>query len=317
VAGVGDPYTSFFDPETAEEFNQELAGTFEGIGAEIGLREGQIVVIAPLPGTPAERAGLLPWDRIVEIDGRSTSGLSVEAAVSAIRGKHGTTVTLMVVRSAGDPLRVEIVRETITIESVESSLKAVTGSPRADIAYLKINHFNDDTASDFATAVQEVLGQHPRGVILDLRSNPGGLLETAVAVASYWVDDGPVVIQQQSGGRRTEEPAKGTALLKGLPTIVLVNGGSASASEIVAGSLQDYGLATVVGETTFGKGSVQELRDLADGSAVKITMARWLTPKGRAIEGVGIEPDVAVAVDRQELREGEDPELDRALELLR
>ena len=277
VAGVGDPYTTFFDPQTAKEFNQELSGSFEGIGAEIGIRNNQIVVIAPLADTPAERAGLKAGDAILVIDGRDTAGLALDAAVAAIRG----------------PLAL------------------------ADIAYVKISHFNEDTVGAFNIVVDQALRQSPRGLILDLRNNPGGFLETAVEVASHWVSNGPIVTQQSGSGENAPYQAQGKASFKGLKTVVLVNAGSASASEIVAGALQDYGVATLVGEKTFGKGSVQELQELPDGSALKVTIAKWLTPQGRSINGAGITPDVEVKVDQTSLPPGDDPELARGLELLK
>lgn len=318
VAGAGDPYTVFLDPKTATDFNQELSGSFDGIGAEIGLRDNKIVIIAPLPDTPAEKAGLRPKDHIIAIDDRNTGGMTLESAVSAIRGQRGTEVVLKILREGvEEPREVKIIRATIDIKSVEFSMKAAAGADKSDIGYIKITHFNEDTASDFSAAVNNVLGKNPKAIILDLQNDPGGFLDTAVDVASYWIDKGPVVVQQVKGDKRTEIPARGQALLKGMKTVVLVNAGSASASEIVAGALQDYGLATIIGEKTFGKGSVQELQSLSDGSAVKVTVAKWLTPKGRSIEGEGIEPDVIVAIDRDKLDDEKDPILERALELLR
>lgn len=318
VAGVGDPYTVFFDPKTANDFNQELSGSFEGIGAEIGLRDSKIVIIAPLPGTPAEKAGLKPKDYIVAINGKDTGGMALDMAVAAIRGKGGTEVVLKIIRSeVSEPFEVKIVRETIVIKSVEFSMKSAPGSARADIAYIKISHFNEDTSGNFATAVNKALGENPRAVILDLQNNPGGFLDTAVDVASHWVKSGPIALQQSYGEDKKEFSARGKFPLQGLKTIVLVNAGSASASEIVAGALQDYEAATIVGEKTFGKGSVQELQSLSDGSAIKITVAKWFTPKGRSIDGDGIEPDVAVVIDHEKANEDADPVLEKALELLK
>lgn len=318
VAGVGDPYTTFFDPQTAKEFNQELSGSFEGIGAEIGIRNNQIVVIAPLADTPAERAGLKAGDAILVIDGRDTAGLALDAAVAAIRGPQGTAVKLLLRRATvAQPFEVAIVREKIAIQSVEFSMKATPGSEKPDIAYIKISHFNEDTVGAFNIVVDQALRQSPRGLILDLRNNPGGFLETAVEVASHWVSNGPIVTQQSGSGENAPYQAQGKASFKGLKTVVLVNAGSASASEIVAGALQDYGVATLVGEKTFGKGSVQELQELPDGSALKVTIAKWLTPQGRSINGAGITPDVEVKVDQTSLPPGDDPELARGLELLK
>lgn len=307
VAGVGDPYTVFFDPKTAEEFSQELSGQFEGIGAEIGLRDNQIVVIAPLPNTPADRAGIKAGDAILAIDGTPTTGLTVEDAVARIRGARGTTVVLTVSRGDQKPQDISVTRDTINIESVTWEMKG-------DVAHITIAHFNEDTSPRFSRAVQEVLAKNPKGVVLDLRNNPGGFLDTAIDIAGYWVDKRTVVIEQFHGAEQTPHAATNVASLKNVKTVVLVNGGSASASEIVAGALQDYGLATIVGEKTFGKGSVQALRELPDGSAVKVTVAEWLTPKGRSINEEGIAPDM-------EVKPGDDAAndlvLERALELFR
>lgn len=313
VAGVGDPYTVFFDPATAKEFDDELAGTFEGIGAEIGLKDNRITVIAPLEGTPAERAGIQTGDVIRSIDGQDTTGMSVENAVNRIRGKRGTTVTLVLYRPSTDQETTQTVtRDTINVQSVKFEMRGV--GEEKNIAYIRIAHFSEDTSEAFAQAVTAALGKNPKGIILDLRNNPGGFLDTAVEVASAWIDEGTIVTEQ--GDRRVDHPAEGTSPLKGQKTIVLVNGGSASASEIVAGALQDAGAATLLGEKTFGKGSVQALRQLADGSAVKITVAKWLTPKGRSINDTGITPDVVLPIDAATLKPDEDPQLNRAFEML-
>ena len=288
VAGVGDPYTVFLDPKVAKEFNTDLSGSFEGIGAEIGMRNGQIVVIAPLTGTPAEKAGIKAGDLILSIDGIDTTGLTVENAVTKIRGEKGTSVMLQLIRPEDEKsFEVKVMRDTIIVKSVEYKELKSTGGKK--IIEIHISHFNEDTSLQFRSAIDKSLPLNPDGIVLDLRNNPGGFLDVGVEIASYWIEQGVVVIEQ--GDQKIEHSASGASPLSGIPTIVLVNKGSASASEIVAGALQDYKLAKVVGEKTFGKGSVQALRPLPDGSAIKITVARWLTPLGRSIDQAGIEPD--------------------------
>lgn len=300
VSGVGDPYTVFLDPQTATEFSQDLSGTFDGIGAEIGMREGQIVVIAPLRGTPAERAGVAAGDVVISINGEDTAGMTVENAVTRIRGEKGTDVRLDLYRPKSDErVSISVTRDTIVVESVVAEEKA--GPAGQSVSYIRISHFNEDTAEQFQRAVDETLRKNPAGVIIDLRNNPGGFLDVAVSMAHQWVYENVVVIER--GETEIAHRATGPSPLRETKTVVLVNEGSASASEILAGALQDYGLATIIGTQTFGKGTVQALRDLSDGSAIKITVAEWLTPKGRSIEKEGIAPDVVV-----EDAEGDDDE---------
>lgn len=316
VNGVGDPYTVFFNPDTAKKFNEELAGNFDGIGAEVGIRDDQIVIIAPLPETPAEKAGLKTGDAILTIDGKDTAGASLDAAVSAIRGPKGTTVALVLQRKGqAKPFSVSIVRETIIIKSVVSEIKKGPQSTRPDIAVIKVAQFGEDTVAGFRAAVDQALAANVRGIVLDLRGNPGGFLDAGVEVASAWIDKGPIVIEQFHGDSRTEYPPNGPSVLKGLKTVVLVNEGTASASEIVAGALQDNKAATIIGKKTFGKGSVQSLEDLGDGSALKITVAKWLTPLGRSIDQQGITPDI-ITQTPETIKEGEDPDMVEALELV-
>ena len=297
VAGVGDPYTVFLDPKVAKEFNTDLSGSFEGIGAEIGMRNGQIVVIAPLTGTPAEKAGIKAGDLILSIDGIDTTGLTVENAVTKIRGEKGTSVMLQLIRPEDEKsFEVKVMRDTIIVKSVEYKELKSTGGKK--IVEIHISHFNEDTSLQFRSAIDKSLPLNPDGIVLDLRNNPGGFLDVGVEIASYWIEQGVVVIEQ--GDQKIEHSASGSSPLSGIPTIVLVNKGSASASEIVAGALQDYKLAKVVGEKTFGKGSVQALRPFPDGSAIKITVARWLTPLGRSIDQAGIEPDELASPEAEE-----------------
>lgn len=324
VSATGDPYTTFFDPQQAEQFQEELNGSFDGIGAEIGVKDSQIVIIAPLDETPAQKAGLQPGDAILSINNESTSGLSVEQAVSKIRGKAGTEVTLTVLHEKQNkPTEIKITRARIEIKSVKLESKEVDGSTAAGgtskkIAWLKVARFGEDTKSLFDHSVDVILAGNYSGVILDLRNNPGGYLDVSVNLASNWVENGKVVVKEKGYSNREKDyKAEGLARLKGIKTIVLVNEGSASASEIVAGALQDYKLATLVGEKTFGKGSVQELSELKGKSELKITVAKWFTPNGRGIDKTGLEPDVKVEMTIDDYNNKKDPQMDKALELLR
>lgn len=306
-----DPYTVFMTPTEAKEFANDLAGTFEGIGAEVGLRNEIITVIAPLDGTPAQKAGLMAGDKIYAIDGKSTLGLTIDKAVKNIRGPKDTKVVLTIIRGKDKPKDITISRSLIVVKSIKTEIRP------DGIMIIKISNFNDDTAGLFDQAVLLALAKKPKGIILDLRNNPGGYLDTAVALASEWIDGGPVVIEQFNGNKVNEYAAKGKARLKDFKTIVLVNGGSASASEILAGALRDYKKATIVGETTYGKGSVQTLKELSDGSSLKVTVAHWLTPAGEAINEKGIKPQIEVKLTETDFNKNLDPQLNKALELLK
>lgn len=322
ASSLGDPYTVFLEPSTAEQFSQALQGKFEGIGAEIGIKDDQLQIIAPLPGTPADRAGLRAGDLILSIDKKDTFGMSVDQAVLLIRGKKGTVVNLQIGRVTVtkdekgkekkdlQTLDVPITRDVIVVKSVNVSY------PAEKIARIEISHFNQDTSDLFQQAVVDVLTKDVKGIILDLRNNPGGYLDRATYIASEWVGDKVVVIERRQS--TITERYKGTASgrLNGIPTVVLVNEGSASASEIVAGALQDYKKATIVGMKTFGKGSVQDYNEFPDRSSYKITIAEWLTPNERSIDGVGIEPDIAVDRTQEDYNANRDPQLDKAIEIL-
>jgi len=315
VDSLEDPYSVYFDPEDAEKFVTELDGEFQGIGAEIGIKDDKLTVIAPLPGTPADKAGLKAKDWIVGIDDTETSGMTVEDAVSRIRGEKDTAVKLLIYRDGfTEPKTFEIVRDVIVIEAVKADIVTKGGKK---YAYILISQFNDKVASQFSEAVRQATNEGVTGVVLDLRNDPGGFLDTAVTVAGEWAPDEAIVKEKFKDG--TINPyisTGGKGRLSKMPTVVLVNGGSASASEIVAGALQDLGKATIVGEKTYGKGSVQEFQEFGDGSAVKLTVALWYTPKDRSIDKEGIAPDVEVKLTDEDIKKERDPQLDKAYEIL-
>lgn len=312
VDSLGDPYTVFFSPDESKTFQEEIGGVFEGIGAEIGMKEEQLVVIAPLPGSPAEKAGLKAGDRILAIDGMSTQGVSLDDAVRKIRGAKGTTVVLTIQRGEETANDVTIARESIAVKSVQFSMSD------DKIGTITLSYFGPNTEKEFGAAVDRFLGEGGKSLIVDFRNNPGGFLDTAVDIASAFVEKGAVIVKEKfSDSEETEHKATGGNALKGIRTVALVDQGSASASEIVAGALQDYRLATLVGTKTFGKGSVQQLEEFSDGSSLKMTVAKWLTPKGRSIDEQGITPDVTIELTKEDYDNNRDPQRERALQLLR
>lgn len=311
VYGLGDPYSVYFPPEPAAEFTKSLAGEFAGIGAEIGDKNNQLVVIAPLPGTPAEKAGLRPADKILAINKISTLGMDVSTAVENIRGAPTSTVTLTIMRTGWEKSRdLTIHRATINVPSVLFSMRS------GGVAYLRVMQFNEQTVPDLSRYIDTLKAQKAKAVIVDLRNNPGGYLDAAVSMASEWITDGTIVSEKFSGGNENVHQTEGLHRLAEMPTVVLVNGGSASASEIVAGALQDHKVATIVGEKTFGKGSVQEFENLPDGSALKITVAEWYTPNDNNINETGITPDVVVKENFDQEQVGQDVMIDKAYEIL-
>jgi len=313
VGSLQDPYSVYFEPETSREFQQEISGSFDGIGAEIGLKNGAITVISPLTGSPAEKAGLKPGDMVISIDDKETKDMSLNEAVNLIRGKRGTRVTLVIYRKAEKDTRtIEVARDVINIKSVEWAMLP------GDIVDLKLKYFNEDTLSDFRKAVNAFLPEKPKGIILDIRNNPGGFLSTAIEITSYWVGGDDIIVIERGRDQNYigEKANNSNALLKKIPTIVLINKGSASGSEILAGALQDWKLAKIVGETSFGKGSVQDLKQFSDGSSLKLTIAKWYTPKGREINEKGIVPDERVELTDEDWDNSKDPQMDKAIELL-
>ena len=309
VDSLGDPYTTYLTKEQAKELADDLKGNLSGIGAEIGFRNKLLSVIAPIADTPAAKAGLQPNDVIVKIDGKDPSSWSLEEAVSKIRGKAGTDVTLTIMRGNGTPFDVKITRADITVPSV-------TWKKDGDVGIITVSRFGDDTVTKVQQAATELESQGATKYVLDLRNNGGGYLQAAVGVSNVFMDN-KVVVEERKGGKTTDKlsTSSGGALV-GKPVVVLINGGSASASEITAGALQDQGVAKLVGEKSFGKGSVQEIIDLAGGAQLKVTVAHWFTPKGRGIDKQGIAPDVEIKMSTDDINAGKDPQLDKAKELL-
>jgi carboxyl-terminal processing protease len=313
VNSLGDPYSVFLKPESAKQFIEGLGEEkFEGIGAEIGIKKGQLLIISPLPNMPAEKAGLRAGDFILAIDGKETGGMSIDEAVNLIRGPEGTQVKLSILRKGwSEPKEFVITRGKIVVSSIRYEMK------EGNIAYIKISQFGDDTTKKFKEAVNNLLVKNPKGLIIDLRNNPGGYLNGAIDILGHWVNNQVTVIEKYFNGQEQPYYSSGRGELRNIKTVILINQGSASASEIVAGALQDYGLAKIVGEKSFGKGSVQEYEELAGGSAIKITVAEWLTPNKRSINENGIEPDIKVDYTEEDFLENRDPQLDKAMELLR
>lgn len=311
VASLNDPYTVFMDPKITQDFSEDLSGTFEGIGAEIGMKNDILTIIAPLPGMPAEKAGLKAGDKIYAIDGEATVGIGVDEAVKKIKGPKGTQVVLTIFREDFDNVKdISITRDKIVVESVRTSFLD------NGIFLMEIINFNNDTERGFNNAVSELIKADAKGIVLDLRNNPGGYLDSAIEIASEWIEDGVIVEEKGREEELNEHFSRGRARLKDYPTVILVNQGSASASEIVAGALQDYGEATIVGKQTFGKGSVQTLTNLNDGSSIKITVTKWFTPNGRSISDEGITPDEDVELTIDDYNNDKDPQMDRAIEIL-
>lgn len=312
VSALGDPYTEFMDPQENKEFNEEMSGSFEGVGMEVGIRDEVLTIISPLEGTPAFRAGIMAGDKILEIDGNTTKRMNINEAVSRIRGPRGTEVVLTIFReNLEKTLEFKIIRETIIVKSVTH--KVLDGN----IHLVKISSFNNDTQRLFLEVVNNIYSSNPAGLIIDLRNNPGGYLETPVALLGEWIDGKIAVIEKFGDGRIINYTAKGLNRLTDYPTVVLINSGSASASEIMTGALQYHGKAIVVGERSYGKGSVQMLKPLKDGSSLKITMAEWLTPSGKNINEEGITPDQEVELNYDDYKNNKDPQLKSALELLK
>jgi carboxyl-terminal processing protease len=294
VEALDDPYTSYLDPETYQTTIAGFEGKYEGIGATVAIRDDQIVIIAPITGSPADKAGVRAGDKILEIDGESTSGMSLAEAVLLIRGSQGTSVSILVLhQDETEPVEIEIVRAEIELDSVLYEM-------RQDIAYINITHFSEPTDGELSSALESVIAEGATAIILDLRSNPGGLLQSVVDVASHFLTEGVVVSVVSNQGKQTANLVKSKEVTTDLPMVILVDSFSASGSEVLAGAMQDHKRATVAGTITFGKGSVNILRQLSDGSGLYVTTARWLTPDGRLIEGEGISPDYELELEGED-----------------
>ncbi|MDD5396778.1 MAG: S41 family peptidase [Candidatus Moranbacteria bacterium] len=315
MQATGDPYTTFFDPEENKKFGEDISGNFEGIGAELGIKGGILTVVAPLQGTPAEKAGLRSGDKIIKIDGKSAGDMTIEEAVNNIRGPKGTSVVLTIFRDGSqDTQDITVNREVINVKSVTLEFKD------NNIADIKITRFGDDTTKGFNDAINKAVAQKSKGLIIDLRNNPGGYLESAIDIASKLLPKNQVVVIEESGDKSQKKMySRGGDVASSLQTVVLINEGSASASEILAGALKDDRAdnVTLVGKKSFGKGSVQEFIEMPQGTAAKITVARWLTPDGTQINEQGIKPDQEVDLTNDDYANNKDPQFDAAMQTLK
>lgn len=307
---VGDPYTVYFTADEANEFLGDLEGEFEGIGAELGQEEGNLIIVSPIKGSPAEKAGLRSGDIIATVNDEEAISWSVEKAVSNIRGEGGTTVRLGVIRD-GKPNEISVVRGTISIPSVESEV-------RDGVGIISISRFGQSETTLLARqAAQDFVDQGVRAVVLDLRGNGGGYLQSSVEIASLWLNNKVVVTERSGGDIKSTLRTSGDSPLEGMQTVVLIDGYSASASEILAGALRDNGAAQLVGTQTFGKGVVQDIKDLPDGGSLKVTIASWFTPNGQNFSEEGLKPDVEVKLSDEDIEKDRDRQLNKALELLK
>lgn len=318
VRSLKDPYSEFLDPEISKQFQEDIRGSFDGIGAEIGIRRGVLTVISPLKNSPAERSGLKAGDKIFKVDDKETYSLTLDEAVRFIRGKKGTSVILTIFRDSLDTSEeITIIRDTIRVDAIATETKSSstgasgnkTTEKKSDdkIFVITLSHFSQSAAFEFRKAVQEFYRSNSKKLILDLRNNPGGFLQVSVDIASWFLPPGDIVARERFGdGREEIYRSSGYRLFENIPTVILVNEGSASASEIVAGALRDLRGIKLVGRKTFGKGSVQEVEPLPKDASLKLTIAKWLTPKGEEIDGKGLEPDVVVELpDKKENNEKE------------
>ncbi len=313
MQSLGDPHTSYMDPDQYRQANTPLEGEYEGIGAWVDISGEYLKIISPMPNSPAEKAGLKAEDQIVAVDGEDVTGMDGNLVLRRVLGPAGTQVTLTIRRpEMTETFDVTITRAKIVIPSVESKML------EGNIAYIQIFTFGENTEKDLRQQLEDLMAQNPVGIILDLRNNGGGYLYTAVAVVSQFISSGPVLYEVYGDGKRDTYKALGNGIATEIPLVVLVNEGTASASEITAGAIQDYQRGTLVGTTTFGKGSVQIWQPLGtDDGAVRITVARWLTPKERQINGIGLTPDIEVPITDEDIAAKRDPQLEKAIELLR
>jgi carboxyl-terminal processing protease len=313
VQSLDDPYTIFLDPQENKKFMEDVSGKFEGVGMEVGQKKGQLQIVSPLEGTPAQRAGLRAGDKIVKIDDVLTADMTVDEAVGKIRGQKGTSVKLTLFREEWNNTKdFTLVREVIEIPSLKWEIKD------NDVAYIRLYQFSEKASDDFKKASLEILRSPAKKIVLDLRNNPGGYLEVAKEIASFFLEKGSLVATEDFGGKQEAKKylAGNNNVFSQTPLVVLINQGSASAAEILAGALRDNRQIKLVGETSFGKGSVQEIKSLKEGSALKVTVAKWLTPKGQSISEHGLEPDIRIEITDKDYEQDKDPQLDKALEII-
>lgn len=316
VRSLDDPYSAFMSPEDKKRFLEDVSGSFEGIGIEIGFRQGVLTVISPLEGTPAQKVGLKAEDKIIKINGEMTADFTIDEAVNKIRGPKGTEVTLTILRNGEEKTKdITIKRGVIDIPTLTFSFIEKDGDK---IAHLKLFQFSENAATKFNDAAGMILRSGADGIILDLRNNPGGYLEIAQDIAGWFLDKDSIVAIEDFGEpeKREEYRSRGPGSLKNYPLVILVNGGSASASEILAGALRDNNDVKLIGEKTFGKGTVQELKNLSGRSGIKLTVAKWLTPSDFSIHETGLEPDIFVKADGEEGGELNDFQLEKAIDIL-
>ncbi len=333
VQSIGDPYTLYLPPVSNTSFKEGLAGQFQGIGAELAMKDKKIIIIAPLNESPAQKAGIKAGDTILKVDGASTDGWNLSQAVGKIRGQKGTTVTLTILhKDSKSPVDIKMTRDVITVKSVDGYIKKIkdiqgikmTGILKTyendDVIYIKLSQFGDNTNKDWLSlvnglAVKSQNDKNFKGIVLDLRNNPGGYLSDATFIAGEFLSEGkPVVIQETGTGEKTTFSVNRRGLFIDTPLVVLINKGSASASEIVSGALRDYKRAKLVGETSFGKGTIQEAEDLTNSAGLHITIAKWLTPNNEWINGKGLTPDISVSLDSKD--QNRDTQLEKAVEEL-
>ena len=314
MGSLNDPYSVFFGPDEAKSFEDEIAGNFSGVGMEVGIKDKILTVIAPLKDTPAYRAGIKPGDKILKIDKTNTADLGIEDAIKLMRGDKGTTVTLTIFREGSEnPMEVKIIRDIINIPTLDTELRP------DGIFVIKLYSFSANSASLFRDAIKKFVESGSEKLILDLRGNPGGYLDSAVDISSWFLPSGKVVVTEDYGANKAPDiyRSKGYDVFNDkLKFVILIDNGSASASEIVAGAMQDQGRAKLVGSQSYGKGSVQEAIKVTPDTLLKITVARWLTPNGTSISEKGLTPDYPVEITQKDLDNKKDPQLDKAVELL-
>jgi carboxyl-terminal processing protease len=314
VASLGDPYTAFFTPSDSKKFLEDTAGSFEGVGMEIGIKKDQLQVVTPLENSPAKKAGIRAGDLIVKIDGKSASGITTDEAVDLIRGDKGTEVTLTLYREDWKETKdFKLTRAVIEVPSLKWEIKD------GNIAYIQLYQFTEKASNDFKAAAVDIINSPAKRIVLDVRNNPGGYLTVSQDIAGWFLKKDDLVTREKLAGDKDGEEyrSNGPALLLKYPTVVLINQGSASASEILAGALRDDRNVQLVGEKSFGKGSVQQLMPFGDGSSLKVTIAKWLTPNGSQISEIGLTPDVEVKNTVEDEDKGLDPQLDKAIEIVK